>query len=342
MINYEYPERELEFYDVIVDRGRSYHFIYGDKTEHIRRDGLVGLEIEMAYNANMVYQRQMARSLEKFKKMTPKTITYGAMKRIHAELLGSRKIVRGTPHSDGGGLESVCHPATLSAHKKMKEEYRILLELYSKLGYDAGVWSAGIHSNIDYSLFGATDRDSIAESVELFFWFLFKNSDFMTMLSKRPGHGTINSDMYTLLNNKMGNMSEEDLLATFKRRKREASAYLRDASESSINFGYQRYFNISLGRDGRPGLEWRWFGSTEDVDTLMMMIECSFALPEFIRTHRNEEEMDLPVFANFVRENIQLYPNLLEELYNNEFSTSMMRKQLAPEQTVPRRRLVVY
>lgn len=226
-------------------------------------------------------------------------------------------LIHGTPHTDGGGHECVLYPATLKAHQALKSEYERLIRAFQQYGYNDIQGGDGIHTNIDYSLFG---KDHVG-AIERFLWFLFYNSDFMVSLSERKYNMQYRADMASQLGDEMRNWSDSDYLNSFKKAKGGIVQSLRQSTSSGL-FG--RPLNFSVGRDGRRCLEWRWFGSTQDINKFMSIIELSFALPAFSGAQKTEDAMTLPAFCSYVRENMETYPHLFQVMVENEYSREYM------------------
>lgn len=337
--NWQLPD--MKTYPVDFEqRSTGFNFFYHTDEDPENLEGVIGIELEMRFSAHMVHLRQIAKT---FKEQFPKarlTYTDDLQMLFRSKVLGGHFLVKGSPHGDGGGTESVLHPCTFQAHKVLKEEYARILDLYRQFGFNPNQGGDGIHHYIDYKLFGDNQLD---ESMMLFLWFLFKNADFVCLLSHRQYNLSSVADMYSLLGNTLGNWTDEEFEAAFIRQKDAVLNYLRGDRQSWL-----RAFNISFGRDGRPACEFRWFGSTWDIDIFMMMIEFSHAIARFVATHRSLKEMELEVFCTYVRNNIEMYPHLIEELFNNEVSAPHMASTMAPEvisintNTTPSRRVVMF
>ncbi|MDV7397674.1 hypothetical protein RZS08_40110, partial [Arthrospira platensis SPKY1] len=59
-------------------------------------------------------------------------------------------------------------------------------------------------------------------------------------------------------------------------------------------------FNTTIFKDKRPCLEWRWFGSTLNVNKLMAFIEMGFALPRYCASISHENLICFEDFEQYI------------------------------------------
>lgn len=313
---------ELSDYPVTVtDRG-TYKFLR--YTGEIGSNDYIGVELEMRFSPHMKHLRDIVKWAQKEHKYARLEGSGDVRNIIARGVLNQSPLVNGIPHYDGGGLESVLNPTTLEAHQALKEEYRKLLDAYYRFGFNPQQGGDGIHHYVDYGLLGPAE--DFEDSIILFHWFLFENRDFLSLASKRSYNYSSMADIHALLGDQLGLWDEEQLKAAFIRQKDAVIEHSR-----RDNASWHRAFNISWCRDGRQAYEFRWFGSTWDVDEFMSMIELSHAMATFVATHRSIDQMKLDIFCNYVRDNMQQYPHLIEELYNNQISAPLMQSTIGPE-----------
>lgn len=304
-----------------VDRG-SYQFIKYTGEDPVNE--YIGVELEMRFSPHMVHLRNIVKYFQKEYKNLNISSIGDVRTAIASRILSKSFLVKGIPHYDGGGLESVLQPSTFAAHQVLKEEYKKLLNTYYAFGFNPQQGGDGIHHYVDYGLLGP--REGLEDSIILLHWFLFENRDFLSLASKRPYNYSSVADIHALLGDQLGLWSEERLKEAFIQHKEDVLEYIRGDGDSWV-----RAFNISWGRDGRPAYEFRWFGSTWDIDEFMAMIELSHAMATFVASHRSIDQMKLDIFCNYVRDNMQQYPHLIEELYNNQISAPLMQSTIGPE-----------
>lgn len=218
----------------------------------------------------------------------------------------SSPLIYDVPHEDGGGIECVLKPATLKAHHILKPEYERILNLYKELGFTDELPGAGLHIYIDDSLFGST-TEQINNNYTHFLWFLFKHQDEMLTISQRKYSSQLNADMYSMLGNTLGNMSDEEYEKAFKNSKASILEALKSPRKE-----YKRYLNISIHRDQRPASEFRWFSSTMNITIFMSFIEFGFAVPAWTHTLSDESQVSFISFCNFIKQNVSTYPHIFD------------------------------
>lgn len=335
----EVEAKTLEDYGVFVQERDGYKFIAADEddvAEHAGQ-GFVGLEYEGRYSPSMTQARAMHRALaELFPEWAPRAlrvtqrgrgngyILLNEMQELVQELLfESSPLLDRRPHYDGGGLECVFPPMTLQAYKILQPEFQKVLDMYKKYGFNSVQGGDGIHSNISYGLFGR-DQDTQVENMKKWLWFLFREAQWMTEFSQRRFNYQANSDLLYMLGDPLGILPEEELRARFVSAKDEILNYLsRTEDDEGDRVGYgRRWFNLSFGRDGRPCVELRWFGSTQSEVELASMIEYSFAMPRWCRETEELEDINLKNFLGFVKTNLSEYPSLWEIASNIKIAQS--------------------
>ncbi len=212
---------------------------------------------------------------------------------------------------DGKGLEIHLPPATLSAHKILYSRYSLLLKELESLGFTASLTYAGIHSNIDYSVFGDTVKEQY-NCIEFFIEWVFYNKKFIIAYSKREFESTKYSDMYVMLNDPFGLLTEHQL----KERLHTSLSQFRKSFESKKPT--LTCFNISLSKSNRRSLEVRWFNSTLNPTHIFSILEF---FPAFVSFYNSRlRSFSLKDFCSHVKSNISTYPNLLQDLLANPHS----------------------
>ena len=227
----------------------------------------------------------------------------------------SDTIIGGPPVNDGGGLEFRFHPTTLKAHHHLRGEYSRIMKCLSELGFTDAVGGDGIHLNIDNKAFG-DHRTEKRKSFANFLWFLYKNQEFMIEFCNRKNMDDGMADMMTLLNDRYGNKSAQEVEQEFIRNKNDLLDALvgranrnvrtrRSGLYDSPTFGGSgtRKLNIHVNRDGRDCIEFRWFGSTFSINIFMSFIDFAFALPEYSKSHNSPTTVTLESFCEYVANN---------------------------------------
>lgn len=248
------------------------------------------------------------------------------------------EIIYEFPHYDGQGIEVVLCPATLKAHQILKPEYERILEVYKELGFTDKLPGAGFHIYIDYTLFGNTEVD-IVNNYANFLWLIFNHPEEFTDISNRQHSDDINSDLLTFLGDPLGILTEEELLKNFLKLKAESLTTL-GTSEFKRKYKYLRLLNISYNRDGRPALEFRWFGSTLNINTFMAFIEFGFAMPEWTKTFTDAADASLNSFCNYIKTNVSTYIHLYEYFTSIPSIMPYMNLELTVQQAMPSKRTV--
>jgi len=104
-----------------------------DKTRHH-----VGLEIEQGFRPGTNCLRELDEYLGKKKDLG--TSSYGIMstmlRHVRAKVFDNcSQLLYSQPHYDGGGIECVLKPCTLSASTMLKDEFMYILGLYRSFGF---------------------------------------------------------------------------------------------------------------------------------------------------------------------------------------------------------------
>lgn len=300
---------------------------------------LMGLEIEMGFAPTTIQLRAIQRYLEKNSKelkttgWTKENMRFGYDHYTFLSLLQSRifkkklsNLLHAAPHSDGGGLESVIIPATLEAYPFIKHELAYILSVYKAFGFTDMIQGAGVHVNVDFSLFGKDSKEQRNTMANLL-WFCFINNDFVVELSQRRMRDTFKADMWSSLGDVLA-LDPSGSVKTFITQKNQ----MLDAVENGRAL---RSFNLHAHRDGRPALEMRWFGATEDPDRLMMMVEFVHSLVTYCKSG-NPQTLTLHLYSQFVRKNAATYTHLHEYMDANPYSQQFMRLASSVEQRTVR------
>lgn len=293
------------------------------------RNKHVGIELESAFAPGSTQARQIASWIknqkdipENFKKDLKSSNNIRAI--VASYILPKiTNLLCETPHYDGGGVESVLPPCTLKAHQVLKPEYAKIINIYKNFGFSDVEGGDGIHANIDKKLFGNTEEEA-GKAFEMFLWFLYKNIDFMVQFSGRVRMYQTNSDLLSLLGDLLGLRSEEEQLIRFKSGKK---TLVQMISAPGNNYGSGPVFNMTVNRDRRPCIEFRWFGSTHDINIFMSYIEFSFAIPEWSKTMTIPEQCTLQSFVEYVRARHEMYPHLLNRLLENSYVHELTLQQ---------------
>lgn len=136
----------------------------------------------------------------------------------------------------------------------------------------------------------------------------------MVAFSQRKYNYQINADILHLLNDPLGLLPYEELERRFINTKESILDYItRNHNDPYFDeIRRRRLLNIGIFNDNRPVIEFRWFGSTQNIIELMSMIEWSFAMPTWCKTVQSIEEISLRNFMSFIKKAPDKYHNLLE------------------------------
>lgn len=309
-------------YEIITKKGGRFLSTENDDSS----PNYVGIEYESAFSPGTVQLRKIyawiaerPKLLKRLESLTgSRKPTSGTIKNLVKTYIlpQATDILMQTPHQDGGGLEAVAKPATLAAHQRLKPEYAKIIDVFKNFGFSDTEGGDGIHSNIDKTLFGA-DKVTRLRAFENFLWFLFFNIDFMVEFTDRKRIYQYNADLHHQMGDVFALGSDEEILSKFKSQKLQLLKVIENSEAAGL---YGRVFNMTVNRDGRPCVEFRWFGSTHNIEKFMSNIEFSFALPEFCQTIKTENLAKLSNFCTFVRSNHDKYPHLLADLMTNSYA----------------------
>jgi len=181
-------DAELEGLELVSRRDRMSYYKLSTEQPMENDEGLIGIEYEVPFVPSLVF----ARKLKNFFLANVKNTTTEASQRYRS--LGDLKSEVGNilwasfrpllvdePHYDGGGLECVFFPATPAAHQVLKPLYESILLTMKAYEFDASYSGAGIHLNIDNTLFGATADEQLSAQ-ERMLYFIFQIVRFRAFL----------------------------------------------------------------------------------------------------------------------------------------------------------------
>lgn len=300
--------------------------------------GLVGCEYEVAFVPSIIHARKIKDFfLANIQSENPAQTRYRTLRDIQEQvkqILFEKfsEILVSQPHNDGGGLECVFYPATMAAHQMLKPFYKSVLLTLKAYGFDDSYQGAGVHVNIDNSLFGGTSEEQLSAQ-ERMLYFIVQNNDWSVEFSGRHNANHSWVDVYSMLGDPLKNWSEKDFLRAFKNEKGQIFNSLRNG-ESGF-FAWNRFLNIGFGRDGRPCVEYRHFGTTFEVDQFMAHTEYGHAIAQFAKQQQDESQMTLQLFCQFVQEKSEQYQHLYERL--NSFAQSATHLLVGAQQQHSRR-----
>lgn len=327
-IKFETPPKAVnvsQTYDLETNKAGFYHTDNekGDQGDYL------GVEFESCFSPGTTQLRYIADWLKEKSsfKLTPMSNSNSVRAHVKDTIISqATEILMQNPHYDGGGVECVMKPATLAAHQRLKPEYAKIIDIFASFGFTDIEGGDGIHLNIDKTMFGQK-AGLQRRSFEMFLWFLFFNIDFMVEFTDRKRHYQFCADMYHLLGDIFALKDEDELLKKFKEHK---VSLLDTLASSSSNFR----LNMSVNRDGRPCIEFRWFGSTHNIEKFMSNIEFMYAISEFCRGITTENLAKLQNFCNFVRTNHAKFPHLLADLQQNSYAAEHLATVQQPVATL--------
>lgn len=317
-------------YPGLVESNGFYHTESDEETKNY-----LGFELEQRFGGGANTLRELYSYLGT--KSVSNRISYGIsgdiLRAVKTKVFdGCSQLLYANPHFDGGGIECVIKPCTLTAIQTLKDEFVHILNLYKNFGFTDILGGDGIHANMDLTMFGsdvATQKKNMAN----FLWFIFYNSEFVVDFSGRTYNSQLVADMYTLIGDTLGR-NMENMKRSFLRQK---DALLNAVEENS----YQRFLNMTVNRDGRPCLEFRWFGSTQSGDKLLSMAEFCYAIVAYVDTVKNDNQLKLHHFCAFVKRNVKTYPHLFEDMASNVYSKEFMILQSSAPQSTRRDRITI-
>ena len=232
-------------------------------------------------------------------------------------------LIQAPAHMDGGGLEIVPHPATFEAQQALKPEYERILRAFKHYGFNSNLGGDGIHLNVDKSLLGASIQEQRITLAKMLL-FYYRNNTFFVRVSNRTSEDDHKVDIYHQLGDSYGNLTDDELDKVFYTEK----GKLLDSLESSTVL---KSLGLRMNRGGRPAIEFRWFGSTHDVDILMSQIEFIHALCVYCRTNTEQDEISLGGFCFFISDHSKSYLHLANRmLYFRESKELMNNMKVLP------------
>lgn len=336
--------QDLGVIEIRTREGSETTFLISPQESRTNILGFVGPEYEGAYSNSIQATRASIRKLQSpiVRKAIQEILERGdhyseyvgriqIFQQFKLLLKSMSPLIYQVPHEDGGGIESVLKPATLSAHHILKPEYARILSAYKEFGFTDELDGAGLHIYIDHSLFGDTVEE-YTNKISYFLWFLFRCGEEMLEISNRKFSSQANADMWYLLGDHLGLLPDEQLLDKFKQQKNAALATLARKST------YGRYMNVSFNRDGRPAIEFRWFSSTMDIEVFMAFIEFGFAIPEWCRTLTDESQVSFIGFCNFLKGSVDKYSHLFQYFTSKERIVPFMNLDITTQQPLSKRR----
>jgi hypothetical protein len=180
-----------------------------------------------------------------------------------------------------------------------------------------------IHYHVNYDYLGST-TDEIERTVSNMLWFLFDNREWMREFTGRRGDGEDLANMNYFLGNIDGSLSYVGLKKRFINTKasileiiKSGGCISRDIKDKEVAHDdrVKGFFNIILNDKFRT-LEFRWFGSTTDVDTYMTQYEFMYAWVNAAKQNYligNTETTSMEKFKAYVERNKANYPLLAKE-----------------------------
>ena len=178
----------------------------------------------------------------------------------------------------------------------------MILKSFTDFGFSSDFGGDGIHLNVDKSLFGKTIEDQ-KDVLSKLLWFHFNYNEFMVEVSNRKPTDDKNVDIYTLLGDTFGLLDEDVVENLFRGEK----GSLLEAMETTE---LVKALNIRVNNGGRPSLEFRWFGSTQDIKVFMSMIEFMATIIEFCRNNVHLKQLTLSNYIKYVMDNKGVYRDL--------------------------------
>lgn len=197
-------------------------------------------------------------------------------------------------HVDAAGVECSLYPMTELAYTLLKSEFIRIFDIYKILGFTDIPEGAGVHTYIDYILFGE-DKAFQIEGIKRFLWFLFNNGYHMSKISCRKFEDSLRSDIYHLLGDDVILCSSSDLKNKFLSIKDDIiNGFIKGNRIDSLNMIINKSPKDSFGRSiGSPigALEYRWWAATTNPDTFMAYIEFGFIINKFLKSLKEYEKV---------------------------------------------------
>ncbi len=204
-------------------------------------------------------------------------------------------------HPDATGIECTLIPCTFEAYKLLENEFKQIFETYLHLGYTDLEHGAGVHTYLDYRLFGENKTNQHI-NIKKFLWFLFHNGYHMSKLSQRLFGDTVASDIYFMLGDHALIMTEEEIKTTFIGIKDSIlESFISGRPIDSLNL----VFNKVAKTDSElniQAIEYRWWAATSNYLVFLAYIEFCFAIVEYLPTLTEENEFRFSDFSSFVNQ----------------------------------------
>lgn len=223
-------------------------------------------------------------------------------------------------------LEFASLPMTLEAHKRLSKVYEAYLGVVKAYGANVSSGEAGIHIGVNNGMI-------TQEGLENFLWFAFRNNEFIVSMSNRQTWVQTSVDIYSLLDDPFGLLSDIELIKIFKERK-------KSLLNALLNGIWTHQLNLSVNKKGKRYLEIRWFGSTDEVSELQTIIQFIHSLILFSNYIDNEEEATLENYCAYVYENAQMYIDLFLKLKINSWTKEIINN-VSPAVTKNFRKAVI-
>lgn len=291
--------------------------------------GYIGIELEVAKNTGSFTGRKIKRHL--LEESNPLELSASELTRIRqsisrnfstvaADVCANRifnrsPLVYEVPHYDGGGRETVLVPISEGAYKLLYSEIEFIMDSYKNFGFSDELAGAGIHANIDFSLFGNTPPEQ-AESIKNFLWFLFRTKDIMFPFYRRKFATEWYADIEHLLQTESeDSVYLEKTFISIKDQVLEALGSNNKKVADSIHRSSSSAFNLTFNRDGRPAIEFRWFATTTDMNVFMSIIDYCFALTKYCSSGIKTEDVGIETFSQFIMSNAKDYSFFMEEIH---------------------------
>lgn len=270
------------------------HDIYGTIREPSRFNDK---ELKLQLNASTFKLEQMPIL---YKVIGPNTspLTY-------KEMLTDKTINKGM-----GGGEIQFSPTTRDSLSVLKIELTRMLYYMNKMGCTFHHSDASVHLQASTTLLG-DNADEIEQTLTNILWFMFRNKEFMTQFCNRVGDGLEITNLYQYLGDPFQELKPLALERLFMIRKKTAidmfrqTGSWRENAEATVDERWKGFMNLMLN-DEFQTLEFRWFGTTNDVNVFMSYYEFYFALINFCRLNgvfqRPENLSVMEAFYNFVKD----------------------------------------
>lgn len=248
------------------------------------------------------------------------------------------------PHKDDGCIEHCVVPVSLTSLPIVKFELSKLTQIISLMGGIERSSGAGIHLSADRSLFGLTKLGERETTANFILW-LYLNCDFMLEFSYRDEVNILRASIDYFLDDPLRKLSDTERVykaVSMKESVLDAITGVAQIANNNISSNYfygesgtssiRRMFNISWNNDNRDINEFRWFGSTLDVNRIISWYEWYFAIIEFCRTMSSftvddirsnaasAKDTSMKEFCEFVKTNKTFVPHLYNYLRDNVYS----------------------